>query len=125
MEAEYILNTAETIRQQLVRLTDINILMSWGIERLVATTKDGMAALKFNVRGRLHRGAVIIAYDEGSDYYQIFLRDSTGDRKIAEDVDFESLSSIIDRNIETGDNAEEYSKFCHEEFKKLMRGDFS
>jgi hypothetical protein len=65
----------------------------------------------------LHRGAVIIAYDEGSDYYQIFLRDSTGDRKIAEDVDFESLSSIIDRNVETGDNAEEYSKFCHEEFK--------
>jgi len=88
MEAEYILNTAETIRQQLVRLTDINILMSWGIERLVATTKDGMAALKFNVRGRLYRGAVIIAYDEGSDYYQIFLQDSTGDRKIAEDVDF-------------------------------------
>jgi hypothetical protein len=26
---------------------------------------------------------------------------------------------------ETGDNAEEYSNFCHEEFKKLMRGDFS
>jgi hypothetical protein len=124
MEAEYILNTAETIRQQLVRLTDINILMSWGIERLVATTKDGMAALKFNVRGRLHRGSVIIAYDEGSDYYQIFLRDSTGDRKIAEDVDFESLSSIIDRNVETGDNAEEYSQFCHKEFRKLMRGEF-
>jgi hypothetical protein len=124
MEAEYILNTAETIRQQLVHLTDMNILMSWGINKLTATTIDGMAALKFNVRGRLHRGSVIIAYDEGSDYYQIFLRDASGDRKIAEDVDFESLSSIIDRNIETGDNAEEYSQFCHEEFRKLMRGEF-
>jgi hypothetical protein len=124
MEAEYILNTAETIRQQLVHLTDMNILMSWGINKLTATTIDGMAALKFNVRGRLHRGSVIIAYDEGSDYYQIFLRDASGDRKIAEDVDFESLSSIIDRNIETGDNAEEYSQFCHEEFRKLMHGDF-
>jgi hypothetical protein len=124
MEAEYILNTAETIRQQLVHLTDMNILMSWGINKLTATTIDGMAALKFNVRGRLHRGSVIIAYDEGSDYYQIFLRDSTGDRKIAEDVDFESLSSIIDRNVETGDNAEEYSHFCHDEFRKLMRGEF-
>jgi hypothetical protein len=40
-----------------------------------------------------------------SKYYQIFLRDSIGDRKIAEDVDFESLSSIIDRNVETGVNA--------------------
>jgi hypothetical protein len=124
MEAEYILNTAEIIRQQLVHLTDMNILMSWGINKLTATTIDGMAALKFNVRGRLHRGSVIIAYDEGSDYYQIFLRDASGDRKIAEDVDFESLSSIIDRNIETGDNAEEYSQFCHEEFRKLMHGDF-
>jgi hypothetical protein len=124
MEAEYILNTAETIRQQLVHLTDMNILMSWGINKLTATTIDGMAALKFNVRGRLHRGSVIIAYDEGSDYYQIFLRDANGDRKIAEDVDFESLSSIIDRHVETGDNAEEYSQFCHEEFRKLMHGDF-
>jgi hypothetical protein len=125
MEAEYILNTAETIRQQLVRLTDMNILMSWGIEKLVAITYEGMAALKFNVRGRLHQGAVIIAYDEDSDYYQIFLRDASGDRKIAEDVDFSSLGYIIDRAVEKGDNAEEYSKFCHEDFKKLMRGDFS
>jgi uncharacterized protein (DUF885 family) len=124
MEAEYILNTAETIRQQLVHLTDIHILMSWGINKLTATTINGMAALKFNVRGRLHHGSGIIAYDDGSDYYQIFLRNTTGDRKIAEDVEFESLSSIIDRNIETGDNAEEYSQFCHEEFRKLMHGDF-
>jgi hypothetical protein len=34
MEAEYILNTAETIRQQLVHLTDMNILMSWGINKI-------------------------------------------------------------------------------------------
>jgi hypothetical protein len=124
MEAEYILNTAETIRQQLVRLTDINILMSWGIERLAATTKDGMAALKFDVRGRLHRGAVIIAYDEGSDYYQIFLRYPTGDKLIAEDVDFESMPNIIDRAVEVGNDEDEYSKFCYDEFNKLLHGEF-
>jgi hypothetical protein len=124
MEAEYILNTAETIRQQLVRLTDINILMSWGIERLVATTKDGMAALKFNVRGRLHRGSVIIAYDEGSDYYQIFLRYPTGDKLIAEDVDFESMPNIIDRAVEVGNDEDEYTKFCYDEFNKLLHGEF-
>jgi hypothetical protein len=60
--------------------------------------------------------------DKQLRYVYSLLADS---RKIAEDVDFESLSTIIDRNVETGDNAEEYSKFCHEEFKKLMRGDFS
>jgi hypothetical protein len=124
MEAEYILSTAETIRKQLVTLTDINILMSWGISHIVATTKNGMAALKFNVRGRLHRGAVIIAYDEGSDYYQIFLRYPTGDKQIAEDVDFESMSNIIDRAVEVGNDEDEYSKFCYDEFNKLLHGEF-
>jgi hypothetical protein len=124
MEAEYILSTAETIRKQLVTLTDINILMSWGISHIVATTKNGMAALKFNVRGRLHRGAVIIAYDEGSDYYQIFLRYPTGDKLIDEDVDFESMPNIIDRAVEVGNDEDEYSKFCYDEFNKLLHGEF-
>jgi hypothetical protein len=124
MEAEYILSTAETIRKQLVTLTDINILMSWGISHIVATTKNGMAALKFDVRGRLHRGAVIIAYDEGSDYYQIFLRYPTGDKLIDEDVDFESMPNIIDRAVEVGNDEDEYSKFCYDEFNKLLHGEF-
>jgi hypothetical protein len=124
MEAEYILSTAETIRKQLVTLTDINILMSWGISHIVATTKNGMAALKFDVRGRLHRGAVIIAYDESSDYYQIFLRYPTGDKQIAEDVDFESMPNIIDRAVEVGNDEDEYSKFCYDEFNKLLHGEF-
>jgi hypothetical protein len=124
MEAEYILSTAETIRKQLVTLTDINILMSWGISHIVATTKNDMAALKFDVRGRLHRGAVIIAYDEGSDYYQIFLRYPTGDKQIAEDVDFESMSNIIDRAVEVGNDEDEYTKFCYDEFNKLLHGEF-
>jgi hypothetical protein len=123
MDAEYILNTAETIRKQLVQ-TDMNILMSWGISHLCATTKDNMAALKFDVRGRLHKGSVIIAYDEGSDYYTIYLRDANGDRKVAEDADWESFPDVIDRLIERGDDAEEYSNFCNDEFKKLMHGDF-
>jgi hypothetical protein len=124
MDAEYILNTAETIRKQLVHLTDINILLSWGINHLVATTKDEMAALKFNVKGRLHRGSVIIAYDQASDYYIIFLRNESGDKKVAEEVGFEELGSIIDRYVESGDNAEEYASFCKEEFNKLLSGNF-
>lgn len=124
MDAEYILSIAETIRKQLVATTDMNILMSWGIEKLSATAKDNMAALKFKVHGRLHKGFVIIAYDEGSDYYKIYLRNRLKDTLIAEDVDVESMSRIIDRAVETGNDAEEYSKFCQEEFKKLLHGDF-
>jgi hypothetical protein len=124
MEAEYILNTAETIRQQLVSTTDLNILLSWGISNLVATTKNDMAALKFNVKGRLHRGSVIIAYDQASDYYVIFIRDKSGDRKVSEYVGFEELGSIIDRIIESGDDADEYAKFCSNEFRKLLNNGY-
>jgi hypothetical protein len=122
MDAEFIINTAETIREQLVHTTNMNILMSWGINHLVATVKDGMAALKFSVKGRLHQGTVIIAYDEGADYYKIYLSDRTGSRLIASDVCCDEMAIIIDRAVETGDNAAEYEKFCHDEFKKLVHG---
>jgi hypothetical protein len=125
MEKEFVLHTAETIRQQLVTLTNPNILFSWGIGQLVATVIENMAALKFKVNGRLHKGAVIIALNEGVDYYEIFLQDASGTRKVAEDIDFEQLGEVIDRHIERGENAAEYNAFCETEYRKLMRGDFS
>jgi hypothetical protein len=72
----------------------------------------------------MHRGAVIIAYDQASDYYVIFLRNESGDRKVAEEVGFEELGSIIDRYVESGDNAEDYASFCKEEFNKFLSGNF-
>ena len=125
MEKEYILHTAETIRHQLVTLTPTNVLLSWGIESLAATLIQDMAALKLKVNGRIHQGSVYIAYNEGVDYYEIFLGTAAGTRRIAEDVDFEQLGDVIDRHIESGDNPSEYDAFCESERQKLMRGDFS
>jgi len=68
MEKEYVLEVANTIREQLVTLTPFNTIMSWGIGRFVATIYKDMPALKFKVNGRLHKGAVIIALN-GADYY--------------------------------------------------------
>lgn len=99
------MSVAETIREQLFGLTSPNILMSWGISRLAATVIDGMAALSLRVNGRIHKGEVIIALNEGGDYYEIYLRKGTEERdtqKIAEDVDFTQLSEIIDGAIESG-----------------------
>ena len=122
MEAVQILNTAETIRKQLL-CNNLNILLSWGITHLVAVVKNDMAALKFNVRARLHKGSVIIAYDEGSDTYQIFLRTHDApDRCIADEAYCDNLVDIIDHAIESGDDPAEYSRFCEAEFHKLLQG---
>lgn len=123
-EKEHVMSVAETIREQLFGLTSPNILMSWGISRLAATVIDGMAALSLRVNGRIHKGEVIIALNEGVDYYEIYLREGTEERdtqKIAEDVDFTQLSEIIDEAIESGTDKEEYYKFCDEVRQSLIR----
>ncbi len=114
-EKVHIMSVAGTIREQLFGLTPINMLMSWGISRLTATVIDDMAALSLRVNGRIHKGEVIIALNEGVDYYEIYLRDGSdkrGTRKIARDVDFTQLSEIIDEAVESGNDKEEYYRFC-------------
>lgn len=123
-EKEHVMSVAETIREQLFGLTSPNILMSWGISRLAATVIDGMAALSLRVNGRIHKGEVIIALNEGVDYYEIYLREGTAERdtqKIAEDVDFTQLSEIIDGAIESGTDKEEYYRFCDGIRQSLIR----
>ncbi|MCM1312839.1 MAG: hypothetical protein NC252_08100 [Roseburia sp.] len=121
MNNNRILSIAETIRQQLVGMTPMNILMSWGISKIVATVIDDMAALKLYVNGRLHKGTVIIALNEGTDYYEVYLRDKAGNtNKIAGDIDFTQLGDTIDEAIERGKDKAEYDKFCEEQRRLLF-----
>lgn len=123
MTPDFIKQTAETIRQQLFGLTEFNVICSWGIEPpLLATVTNGMASLKFKVDARLHKGFVIIALNEGDDYYEIFLQ-KPGEKpvRIAEDIDFTQLGDVIDVAIESGTNKAEYEAFCEEERQKLLR----
>lgn len=122
IDKKHILNVAEEIRRQLVGLTAPNVLMSWGISQLAATVIDTMPALRLKVNGRLHKGEVFIALNEGVDYYEIYLADKNGRRKIAYDIDFTQLGDVIDTAIESGTDKEEYNKFCEENFRKVMFG---
>ncbi len=122
IDRQHILNIAETIRQQLVGLTPMNIISTWGVTGLVATVIDKMPALKIKVNGRLHKGHVIIALNEGVDYYEIYLSDEKGRRKIATDIDFTQLGDVIDTAIESGTDKAEYDKFCEENFRKIFFG---
>lgn len=123
-EKEHIMSVAETIQEQLFGLTPITVLMSWGISRLTATVIDDMSALSLHVNARIHKGEVIIALNEGVDYYEIYLRDGSAKRdtrKIARDVDFTQLSEIIDEAVESGTDKEEYYKFCDRVRRSLIQ----
>ncbi len=123
IDKNHILSVVEEIRRQLVGLTPLNVLMSWGISQFAATVIDDMPALRLKVNGRLHKGEVFIALNEGTDYYEIYLKNgNNAARKFAEDIDFTQLGETIDKEIESGTDKEEYARFCEEQRKQLFMG---
>lgn len=105
---------ANTIKDQLVGTTPLNVLCSWGIHRFAATEYKGMAALRFSVEGRLFRGNVIIAYN-ALDYYEVFLQDYAGTRRIGDEVYFGELGNVIDEAVERGKDEAGYRRFLLKE----------
>lgn len=112
---------AETARKQLLGMTPAPVIMSWGVEGLYATVFKDMPALGIKVNGRLFKGLVIIALN-GSDYYEVYLKNDTETRLVSDEVCFDELGELIDRHIERGDNQEEYDKFCDSQLIKLVQG---
>lgn len=111
MDKDYVMRIAETIREQLVTMTDTPVLMSWGIHEFMATVYKDLPGLKFRVNGRLFQGYVLICLNS-SDYYEVYLQNEEGTRCIHDEVCFDELGEIIDRHIESGTDKDEYDKFC-------------
>lgn len=120
-----ILQSVETIREQLLGTTNMNVLLSWGINQFAATIFKDMATLKFRVNARLFTGDVLISYNVGADCYEIYLVNEQEERCLTDMAYFDEMGDIIDRNVESGQNAEEYKKFCEGEFQKICAGDFA
>ena len=122
MDKEYIMQTVDVARQQLLATTPMNVVMSWGIEKFLATEFQEMPTLKFHVNGRLFKGYVYVALNEGDDYYEIYLCKDKGTEieLLQEEVCFDEMGDIIDRRIESGTDKDEYEKFCQQEYWKLM-----
>lgn len=114
MDKDFVLQMANTIKDQLVGMTPLNVIRSWGIENFVATEYKGMAALKFHVQGRLFSGNVIIAYN-ALDYYEVYLQNYAGTECIGEEVYFDELGRVIDEAIERGKDEAEYQRFLLKE----------
>ena len=118
MDKDFVLQMANAIKDQLVGMTPLNVIRSWGIENFVATEYKGMAALKFSVNGRLFRGNVIIAYND-MDYYEVYLQNYAGTECIGEEMYFCELGRVIDEAIERGKDEAEYQRFLRKECLSL------
>lgn len=114
---------ANIIYKQLLTTTPANVFFSWGIYTMTPVTYNNMPSLKMMVNGRLHKGDVIISLNEVFDYYEIFLLNKNGLKKVAYDIDWSQLSDTIDRFIERGEDEAEYATFCEQERIKLIRGE--
>ncbi len=69
----------------------------WGAHKFIKMTNS---ALRFNVSGLIHTGHVYI-FINGADYFDIYLTSNQGTIKaVFNDIDIESLFSVIDENIE-------------------------
>ena len=121
MDKDYILQVAQTAKDQLLATTPMNVVMSWGVTKFIATTFKEMPALMFHVQARLHKGYVVIAYNS-MDYYEVYLKNYAGVTCVHNEVCFDELGSTIDEAIEIGTDKDEYDRFCDEQVNELLSG---
>ena len=83
------------------------VAWSWGIDNKTATEYEGKAAFAFPVQGFRHRGGVVVALNEAKDLYEVHLLNEKAESvKVVEDVYIDELISVLDREIETGNDDE-------------------
>ena len=81
--------------------TDLNTIWSWGFHNPKAI-QNGLA---FKVQGFLHKGWVVIEYNEGSDLFDMkLLSNQLEEVKSIEGVYFDELIDTIDDAVEYCEN---------------------
>jgi len=82
----------------------LTIVWSWGFNTPVAISNG----LKFHVQGYLHKGWVIVEYDEGYDTFTVRTLNADGSTKQEEtDVYIDGLVEVIDGMVERCANYKE------------------
>lgn len=99
------LSMAQTIWKTLFWSCSVPEVMSWGISQKTATIYEKMLALELKVNGMIHKGSVIICYDEGHDTFTVYLLDKKKNPvKKLENIFADELGKRIDENIERASN---------------------
>lgn len=87
--------------------TNLSIVWSWGFHN----PKPIQKGLAFKVQGFLHKGWVLVEYNEGSDLFDIkLLSNQLIEVKSIEGIYVDQLMDIIDDMVECCDNYEQKVK---------------
>ena len=87
--------------------TSQNIVWSWGFN----SPKPLESGLSFKVQGFLHKGWVLVEYNEGSDLFDIkLLTEELRDVKLIEGVYVDQLIDVIDDSVECCENYQQKLK---------------
>lgn len=118
---DYCLSMANTIQKSLFCSITPAMFCSWGVSKRTATFYNEMPALLLRVNGLQYKGDILIAYNEGTDYFECYFLD----KKMTvlsslKDISFDELGIILDERIEKPrDMTEaEYSNKCKLEMNK-------
>ena len=119
MEQEFLMKIANEINRQIRCGVTVDVIMSWGISKRIATVYQDRATLALRVSGVLHKGWVYISLDEGRDCYVVTLLSADKSKviKVRDEVYCEKLGSVIDNLVERK------REWTDEEYKKLALED--
>lgn len=102
-QLNYAFEVAKECYNQIRILTPVNVYFSWGVSKVQYSIFKSKPALVLTVNGFLHKGRLLVCYNEGTDAYDLYCIDS--DKQIVnerEEVYFDELPDAIDRLVERG-----------------------
>ena len=119
MQKDVLLRIANEIMRQIRCGVTLDVVMSWGVSKRIATVYEDMATLALRVRGVLHDGWVYVSLDEGRDVYIVTLLSADKSKvvQVRDEVYCEELGSVIDNLVERK------TEWTDEEYRKLAMAD--
>lgn len=119
MQKEVLLRIANEIMRQIRCGVTLDVVMSWGVSKRIATVYEDMATLALRVSGVLHDGWVYVSLDEGRDVYIVTLLSADKSKvvQVRDEVYCEELGSVIDNLVERK------TEWTDEEYRKLAMAD--
>ena len=119
MEQEFLMKIANEINRQIRCGVTVDVIMSWGVSKRIATVYQDRATLALRVSGVLHKGWVYVSLDEGRDCYVITLLSADKSKviKVRNEIYCEELGSVIDNLVERKEG------WTNDMYKKLAFAD--
>lgn len=126
MEQEFLMKIANEINRQIRCGVTVDVIMSWGISKRIATVYQDRATLALRVSGVLHKGWVYVSLDESRDCYVVTLLSADKSKviKVRDEVYCEELGSVIDNLVERKEEWTDdmYKKLAFADSERKLNG---